>query len=593
MNSHDAELRELRARLEKLEQEVAALRGAANTPVAPREEAPPLIAQIEPVAPPPAPPGAEPPVVAAVPSAKLPPRPPAVADRLDTLPSTVWVAGAGAIIFLIGAIYGLTVSIQRGWISPPVRVGAGLVTGLAAGIFAARLLLAGRQALGVTLLAVGAGTWMFALYFGSHGADLFPLGLGFAGAAVATLLAGGLAARIRSDAAFAVALAVGLAAPVAFSDGTGTLVGLLGYLCVLLVGQLAVHYTTGEGAEWTASRLLGTAGVWGVALLAGFTSRLGPVPLAFLLVAAVLALTLALAWLPRHPAPAEEPVAASTLVLVAACLGSWSVWRRADFDREPFSLVFVAFAALSLALVVAARRRGTIRNETPLVLAAVAFALMAVPTAISWRWVGLAWGVGALSLAVGARLKARTERDDSLALGAVIFTMAATAVWLGRVLDYRGHDFAFVNPRFLNATLAAAAWVVLSGVPGVPRWLSFGAAQAVAVNALAWELARTIDPVSSEHATLALGPLLATLTYAGAGVGLWLRGVLYEADHARAKGLRAAGYVWLVVAAVKLLGYDLSDRDLLFRAVAALGVGAVFIGAAWWADRVRAKGGAR
>ena len=29
--------------------------------------------------------------------------------------------------------------------------------------------------------------------------------------------------------------------------------------------------------------------------------------------------------------------------------------------------------------------------------------------------------------------------------------------------------------------------------------------------------------------------------------------------------------------------------DLLFRAVAALGVGAVFIGAAWWADRARAQ----
>lgn len=593
MNSHDAELRELRARLEKLEQDVAMLRGATSVPAAPEASSPPLGVNAAVSSVTPAPVGAEPPMLVPPVVAKLPPKRPGLSDRLDTLPSTVWVAGAGAVIFLIGAIYGLTVSIQRGWISPPVRVGAGMLTGLAAGVFAARLLFAGRQALGVTLLAVGAGTWTFALYFGSHGADLFPLGLGFAGAAVATLLAGGLAAKTRSDAAFAVALAVGLAAPLAFSDGTGSLVGLLGYLSVLLGGQLAVHYSTGEGAEWTASRLLGTAGVWAVALLAGFTARLGPVPLAFLLVAGLLALTLALAWLPRHPKPAAEPVAASTFVLVAACLGSWSVWRRADFEREFFSLVFLAFAALSFALVVAARRSGRVKNETPLVLAAAAFALMAVPTAFHWRWVGLAWGVAALGLALGARLKARQQRDDSLALGAVIFTMAATAVWLGRVLDYHGNDFAFVNPRFLNAALAAGAWVVLSGVPGVPRWLSFGAAQAVAVNAFAWELARNVDPVTSEHASLALGPLLATLTYAGAGVGLWLRGVLYEADHERAKGLRIAGYVWLVVAAVKLLGYDLSDRDLLFRAVAALGVGAVFIGAAWWADRVRAKGGAR
>ena len=94
-----------------------------------------------------------------------------------------------------------------------------------------------------------------------------------------------------------------------------------------------------------------------------------------------------------------------------------------------------------------------------------------------------------------------------------------------------------------------------------------------------------------EEASLALGPLLATLTYAGAGAGLWLRGVLYEQAADRAKALRIAGYGWLVVAAVKLLGFDLSDHDLLFRAVAALGVGAVFIGAALWADRVREKRG--
>jgi uncharacterized membrane protein len=144
---------------------------------------------------------------------------------------------------------------------------------------------------------------------------------------------------------------------------------------------------------------------------------------------------------------------------------------------------------------------------------------------------------------------------------------------------------------FVGGALAAGAWAVLMTLPGRLRPLAFGAMQAVAVNALAWELARKIGAIQGDEAVLPLGALLATLTYAAAGAAQWLRGVLYEADDARARALRLAGYGWLAVAAVKLLAYDLDHRDLLFRAVAALGVGAVFIGAALWADRVRAKRG--
>ena len=193
MNPEHEELAELRRRIERLENEVAALRG--TPPVAP-DTPPPLVATKR---------AEEPPPLIRPPVAKPTPLP-SLSDKLAGVPSTVWVAGAGAVIFLIGAIYGLTVSIQRGWISPPVRVGAGLVTGVLAGVAAVRLLFGGRRELGVTLLAVAVGTWSFALYFGAKSAHLFPLGLGFAGAAVATLFAGAVAARIRSDVAMGVAL---------------------------------------------------------------------------------------------------------------------------------------------------------------------------------------------------------------------------------------------------------------------------------------------------------------------------------------------------------------------------------------------------
>lgn len=569
---------ELRRRLERLEHEVAALRGPAPAPT------PPLVR---------APVGSEPPPL----PRPTPARPagvgPSRIDRLvahaQHLPSTAWVAAAGAAIFLIGAIYGLTVSIQRGWISEPVRVGAGLVTGVAVGVAATRLLLGGRREVGVSLLAVAVGTWTFALYFGAKSAHLFPLGLGFAGAAVATLFAGALAARLRSDATMAVALIVGLVAPIAFSSGTGTFGGLVIYLSALLGAQLLAHYVTGEGAEWRASRVLGSVGPWAVTVMAGFSARLGEPALAFGALAMLTTLGLVLAWLPRHPHPAEEPVKVSTFVLVAAALATWAVWRRAGYERELYSVVLVGLAALSLALIVAGRRSGRVLNEAPLVLVAAGFGLLAVPMAVSWRWVALSWGLGALLLALGARRRARDAEEPTFSVGANVVAVAATLVWFVQAANHWHSDRIFLNPVFAGGLLTAGAWAVLLGTPGQARRLAGVALQLVAINAVAWELSRAVEPVAGEQATIALGALLATLTYAGAGAGLWLRGVLYEFDAAKAKALRLSGYGWLLVAAVKLLGYDLSNRDLLFRAVAALGVGAVFIGAALWADRVRAK----
>jgi len=575
MNSRDVELEELRRRVERLEGEVAALRGSQNPPVSAGASVtslpvPPLL-----------PPVIEP--LAAI------TKPRTLSERVGNVPSTVWVAGAGAVIFLIGAIYGLTVSIQRGWISPPMRVGAGLLTGVAAGLAAVRLLWRERRELGVTLLAVAAGTWTFSLYFGAKSAHMFPLGLGFGGAAVATLLAGAIAARVRSDGAMAVALAVGLVAPLAFSDGTGTLPGLLAYLGGLLAAQLVAHYATGSGADWTLSRLLGSAGIWSVTLVGATEARLADTPLSFGAVVLLLGLGLVLAWLPRHRSPPLKPVAISVLVLAVAALALWQVWRRAHLEREFFSVVLVGLAALCLALVVAWRRSGRTLNEMPLVLLASTFGLVAVPMAVDWRWVTLAWSAAALALAWGARLKSGVARDDSLSLGAGVVTTAATAVWFARALWQRDSDMIFLNPVFAGAVLTTAAWAVLMTVPGQVRLLAFAAMQAVGINAIAWELSRAIGPVTGDEVTLPLGALLATLTYAASGAGLWLRGVLYEEVAQRAKALRIAGYGWLAVAAVKLLGYDLSNRDLLFRAIAALGVGAVFIGAALWADRHRAR----
>lgn len=597
MKSIERELEELRARVARLEAELSRLvPRPAQPPALPGSTAsaavPPSLTSTE----------SAPPVIATIPAADAPlTAGPAAATasrtsrsgwKLGEVSSTVWIAAAGAVIFLLGAIYALTVSIERGWISPPVRVAAGLLFSLGAGIWAARLLFGASRALGVTLLAVAAGTWTFSLYFGAKEAHLFAPALGFVGAAMATLLAGGMAARVRSDGAMAVALATGLVAPLAFSTGTGTVAGLSLYLAGLLVAQLVAHYATGVGADWKLSRALALGLMWLVVLAGAVEARLGNPLTAVAALSGLLLLALFLAWMPRHPQSPAAPAAASVFAMVGAACALWAVWtRQPGWWREGFAVVLVVLAGLALVLVPGARRRAdSHRFDLPLILTAAGLALIAVPVAVEWRWLAVAWGVAAV-LATSAAVRATAEaRDEARGLRVVarVATSLATTAWLFGALAQGTLNWPLVNRVFVGGLLAAGAWGLLIKVGGKSRAVPFVMMQVVAVNALAWELARVVPDFRNEGMIIPVGALLATLVFAAAGAGQWLRGVLYETEALRARALRLAGYGWLIGAAGKLLLHDLGQTDLVFRALVTLGVGAIFIGAALWADRHRA-----
>ncbi len=557
----DAEFEELRDRVKRLEVKVAAF---TSSPAS----APPLL----------------PPVLK-----------PAVgpAAKRSEVSSTVWIAGIGAVIFLIGTLYGLTVAIQRGWLSPGVRVSLGLLTGLMLGAMAARVLLRSSRSLGVALLAAGIGTWTFALYFGAQQAQLFSTGLGFVGTALAVALAGALAARVRSDGALAVALATGLAAPLAFSDGGGSFSGLLTHLLVLTAAQLGVHYMARTGADWRWSRALGTLGVWGVACAgADGGSLTGGVGLIFGLLVLLGAAGLGLAWLPRHPELPSHPGAGTVAVLVMLAVAGWLVWQRAGGVEEWYALPLLLLAAGSLGLVGAARRRtGGNRHDATLLLLSAGFVLVALPVAVDARWVGLGWGALAFLFALGAREAARQSRPEAggVLLATVIAATAASVVALAAAWHQRSEDWFVLNRVFIGGLLAAGAWGVLMRVPGGHRPVSFLAMQFVAVNLVAWEWPRVLPALQGEQASLAVGGVLATLTYAVAGAGQWVCGVTRSGEDPLAGTLRKAGYGWLAIAALKLLFNDLAGTDLVFRAAAALGVGSVLLGAALWADRQRKR----
>lgn len=586
MTPLESELAALRDRVARLEAEVRALQAGSVVREVAKTEMTPAVksALLQFAEPPPLP--EEPPVVH--------PRPVVAPSRLEATPSreiasTVWIAGVGAVIFLIGAVYGLTVSIQRGWIAPPVRVGGGLGIGLGLGYGAWRQFRRENRGLGVALLAAGIGTWMFAWYFGSHRGQLFPPVAGLLGTALAALVAGWIAARVRSDGALAVALATGLIAPLAFSTGRGSAPALMTYLLVLSGTQLALNYLARTGAHWSWSRVLGTVGVWLVAMLAAGDARLESPPLMFALLAALGASVLLLGWLPRHVEMPRWPGAVTVCSQLGLAVALWLVWTRSHFEREEFSVVLVILAVTTLALWPWARRRSPAGDhDLALLLLAVGFAYLAVAVALDRHWIVLAWGAFAALLAVGARAAQQSARieAETLQVATVLAATAASMVWLVLAFEQRASDAIFLNRVFVGGALAATAWGVLYFTPGRLRILAGVAWQVVLVNAVAWELARALPAVQSENTSLAIGPVLATLTYAVVGVMLWLRGLNAGEEGAR-RFLRWTGYAWLAVASVKLLVNDLAQTDLLFRAVAALGMGAILIAAAWWANRSR------
>lgn len=573
MKSIESELEELRARMDRLEARLEAM-GVAPLVAAPG------VTGGESALPPPLPETVLPPPLPAAPARPSP--------RSRELSSTVWIASAGAVIFLLGAFYGLTVAIQRGWISPPVRVFTGLTAGALVAAYAARIVRASRG-LGVALLATGAGTWTFSLFYGARMAELFPVIYGLAGTVAAVIGCGAVAARVRSDGAMAVSLATGLLAPLVFSAAGHQYPALLVYLAVLSGAQVAVHLVARAGEDWRASRLLGTAGIWLVAFVGAVELNRGDRSPSLMILPVLAALGLVLAWLPRLPRAPWAPASATAVTLIGFASLAFPAWNWNDLSSESFALVLALLAGVSLALVRPARRRtGGRTQDRPLLVLAAGFGAVAVPVAWEWRWVAVSWGVAAVGLAWLARRRAEEEEPGAgdIRLVALLLAAASSAVWAILAADQGAEDPIFLNRVFVGAALSAAAWGLLVAAPGAGRALAFAALQAVAVNAVALEFSRAVPPVGGEEAVLPLGGLLATLTYAVAGAWQWVRGMT-AGESTEARALRRAGYAWLAVGGMRLFWHDLAGRDLVFKAAAALGVGIILLVAALWANRRR------
>ena len=539
-----------------------------------------------------------------------PPRP--LKPAKETNP-TLWIAGIGAGIFLLGAIFFLGWSIQQGYLGPGPRLLLGLVVGGGMTAGAAMMVLKGTRKLGVCVLAAGLGTLLLSLYYGASASpQLISPGLGFAGIGLAILFGGGLAARAKSGGALVATLITAFLAPIAFSQGGHHEVALAIYLAVLMAAALAVPYLARAGAQWGVARWVAVLGIW--ILLAASTVDMLQEDAAAMM--ALLGLHAALAglwiWLPgQAEAKPRTPTILWFLVSLGLTTLTWALWRRLDWTPEWFAGPALLFAGVNLALVKPLRLRlGSKQADLGLLVLAAGHLALAVPIAMHWKWVGPMWGAFALGLAWAAgRAESMTDWEESeiRSLRLLAFGMAALAsmrwliggvgVWDQVFYGYRTSARLVLNGVMAEGLLVSAAWLLLARRKGKMAVVAFLALEFTANFTLALEAARIAralqtaglrpDQLGYNAYFVSHGASIATtLVFALSGAAQWLASFKVQ-DATTRRALAIGGYVWLGIAGIKLLAADMAHANTGIRALAFLGVGGIFLAVALLANRMK------
>lgn len=393
-------------------------------------------------------------------------------DRFDSVRRYLsqWnpVVLGGAVLVLLGVVFLLGLAAQNGFFPPSVRLAG-------ATVLAGALLVAGwkqravRPAWALPLQGTACAILYFVLYAAYHRLGLIPGGAAFGGAVVVLVSTAILAVVQSSQRLVLLAMAAGFAAPIVFSSGQGSHVGLFSYYVLLDLGVVAMVWARG----WKSLLALafvatyGIATTWGVlefspdhfasceAFLWIFYALFGASAVGFAIhgdgkrhgvVSGSLVFGLPLVTFSLQAGLVRGDKLLLAWTAAGMCLhhllvGAW-VLKQAAPDRRP-------------ALKVMA--------ETLLVLGAI-LGSVAIPLALSGRWTSLAWAVEGAGL---VWLSVRQGRVWNLILGSLLL--------VGAILVHFGtRSVVAVDAGVLTAALLVAARCLdLAGLPGGARpWVA-------------------------------------------------------------------------------------------------------------------------
>ena len=437
-------------------------------------------------------------------------------ERLDW-ERWIGVRGAavlGGVVLALAAILFLKFSIERGLISPAMRVALGVLAGLGAVGGAEGLRKRAYEATANALSGAGVVILYASVWASYRLYDLVPLALAFAMMVLVTAACGFLSWRHRSLVVAMLGLIGGFATPFMLTSGPTGPIGLFGYVLLLDVGLLALARERGWPILAGLS-LLGTAlyqALW-------IFSQMGPDSLLLtLVILAVFAALFALAGGLARPAGEEGLERRFTMVggVFLPFAFALHLAARADLGEHVLPIA-VLLAMLSAAACWLGRLHGP-RLMAP-AAAAASVAVIAVWAArarfdelLTWEAVGVASGLAVLFHLLGGREEtARRWRGAGdfarsaplvaglgllvvLLLSSLDSTVAHLWPWaagwlvLGALLTLRARGVESGDPRRALAPLTALAevgtvfvWLVRRPVETALAWEIVAVAAALAV----------------------------------------------------------------------------------------------------------------
>ncbi len=187
----------------------------------------------------------KPPDVVLPPSPPRPPKPSRPAFDLENLIGVKFFSWIAGIALVIAAVSFLRYSIDHGWLSPPVRMAIGLLTGIVL-LIVCELKAARRYSITANALDGAGVAVLFATFFSAHILwQLLPVVPTFA--AMAVVAATAVILALRRDSLFIALLGLvgGFATPFMLSSALDRPLSLFGYLVILNAGLAWVAYRKG------------------------------------------------------------------------------------------------------------------------------------------------------------------------------------------------------------------------------------------------------------------------------------------------------------------------------------------------------------
>jgi hypothetical protein len=172
--------------------------------------------------------------------------------RLEARIGTRWLLNVGVTTLVIGVGLFIRYAFVNQWITEPLRVGTGLVTGVLLIRIGRRFAVAGQTPFGHTLVGGGFATWYLAVYAALNLYGLVNAVIGFTLLVLVTVLAAAQADRLRSQPLAMMAVLGGFGTPFLVGLNTTAPLTLLGYTALLIA---AIVYLA-KGRDWPVLNLM-------------------------------------------------------------------------------------------------------------------------------------------------------------------------------------------------------------------------------------------------------------------------------------------------------------------------------------------------